>query len=85
MFWHETVAVAAGISVRHFPFARTLEDDPLGLTQRDGREVLGQLLRLALAVPGSMTSKAPLRNTGRSTVGAFTPMPLPDDLKDVLS
>ena len=48
--------------------------------QSDTRELVGQLPRLLLAAPGSWFGRAPLGNTGRSTVGIFTSMPLPPDL-----
>lgn len=51
----------------------------------DGREIAGQVFRLLLAGPGSLLDRAPLGNTGRSNVGAFTPMPLPDDLAALLA
>lgn len=56
----------------------------LALRMRDGREVAGQLLRLALAPLGHATGRTPLGNTGRSNVSAFAPMPVPADLADAL-
>lgn len=53
--------------------------------QRDGREVIGQTARLALAPLGSLTGRIPIGNTGRSNVNAFEPMPIPDDLRDALA
>lgn len=47
-------------------------------------EVLAQVPRLILAVPGSVTGKAPLGNSGRSTIGIFTPAEIPEDLKSLL-
>jgi hypothetical protein len=52
--------------------------------RRDGREVAGQLLRLLLAVPGSLTGRYPVGNTGGAAVSAFRPMPIPDDLRALL-
>jgi hypothetical protein len=52
--------------------------------ERRWREVLGQLPRIVLAVPGSWLGRAPLGNTGGSDVGIFTPMPIPDDLQKIL-
>lgn len=49
--------------------------------QRDGREILGQLARLALAPIGTLTGRIPWGNTGRSDVSAFEPMPVPADLQ----
>jgi hypothetical protein len=58
----------------------------LGLAQRlgQGREVAGQALRLLLAPLGKLTGRIPWGNTGRATVNAFTPMPIPPDLRDVM-
>lgn len=52
--------------------------------RRDVREILAQIPRLILAGPGSLFGRAPLGNTGGSSVGIFTPMPVPDDLKRLL-
>jgi len=53
--------------------------------RRDGGEILGQLLRIALAVPGSLSGRYPLGNTGGADVSAFVPMPVPDDLRPFVS
>ena len=52
--------------------------------RRDGREVAGQLMRLVLAAPGSLTGRYPVGNTGGADVSAFLPMPIPDDLRAIL-
>src|SRR5262245_13449737 len=52
--------------------------------RRDGREVAGQLLRLILAVPGSLSGRYPVGNTGGADVSAFTPMAVPEDLRPLL-
>jgi hypothetical protein len=52
----------------------------LGWKTDDAREIRGQLFRLLLAGPGSALGRAPLGNTGRSSVSAFVPMPIPDEL-----
>lgn len=52
---------------------------------RDWREVLGQIPRLLLAVPGSLLGLAPRGNTGGANVGIFTPMPLPEDIQEILN
>lgn len=54
------------------------------VTERDGGEVIGQLVRLALAPLGALTGRIPVGNTGRSNVSAFQPMPVPDDLRGVI-
>lgn len=51
---------------------------------QDFRELIGQIPRLLLAGPGSLFNRAPKGNTGRSKVGIFTPMKIPEDLKRVL-
>jgi FtsP/CotA-like multicopper oxidase with cupredoxin domain len=55
-----------------------------GVRRRDGREVLGQLARIVLAAPGSLSGKYPSGNTGAASVSAFAPMPIPDDLQAIL-
>ena len=52
--------------------------------RRDGREVSGQLLRLLLAVPGSLSGRYPVGNTGGADVSAFSPMAVPEDLRPLL-
>ncbi len=51
----------------------------------DWRELLGQVPRLLLAVPGSLLGRAPLGNTGGASVGIFTPMPIPEELQALLN
>jgi hypothetical protein len=51
-----------------------------GFRRRDGHEVVGQLLRLIVAGPGSMTGRYPVGNTGGANVSALAPMPIPADL-----
>jgi Protein of unknown function (DUF3703) len=53
--------------------------------RRDRRELAGQLLRLLLAVPGSVSGRYPAGNTGGADVSAFLPMPIPDDLRSLLA
>jgi hypothetical protein len=52
--------------------------------QRDRHEVVGQMLRVIVAGPGSWTGRYPVGNTGGADVSAFRPMPVPDDLRAVL-
>jgi Protein of unknown function (DUF3703) len=54
------------------------------LRRRRPREVVGQMLRLVVAGPGSWTGRYPVGNTGGADVSAFRPMPVPDDLRAVL-
>jgi hypothetical protein len=53
--------------------------------RRDRRELAGQLLRLLLAVPGSVSGRYPAGNTGGADVSAFQPMPIPEDLRSLLA
>lgn len=55
-----------------------------GFRGRDRREVVGQLVRLLVAAPGSWTGRYPVGNTGGANVSALRPMPVPDDLRGVL-
>ena len=52
--------------------------------RREVRELAGQTLRLLLAVPGSVSGRYPVGNTGGADVSAFRPMPIPDDLRPLL-
>jgi hypothetical protein len=62
----------------HFAMLRS------AIRRRDDREALGQLGRIALAAPGSLSGKYPVGNTGSASVSAFEPMPIPDDLQSIL-
>lgn len=55
----------------------------LGWRTRDVREVLGQLTRTIAALVFSRIW-VPVGNTGRANVSAFAPMPVPEDLAEVL-
>jgi len=52
--------------------------------RRDGHEILGQIFRLLVAGPGSLTGRYPVGNTGGANVNAFKAMPIPDDLQGYL-
>lgn len=54
------------------------------IRRHDWSEALGQMVRIILAPLGSLTSRLPVGNTGRSTVSAFEPMPIPSDLAEAL-
>jgi hypothetical protein len=56
----------------------------LGWRTRDRREVSGQLLRIVVAGPGSLTGRYPEGNTGRASVSATQPMPVPAELRALL-
>jgi len=55
-----------------------------GLRRRDYREVLGQVPRMLASVLFSRLW-VPLGNTGRARVGALKPMPVPEDLRHLVS
>ena len=54
------------------------------MVQRDVREVRGQLSRIAVAGPGSLSGRYPTGNTGRARVPATQPMPIAGELAEVL-
>ncbi|MEV4128335.1 DUF3703 domain-containing protein [Nocardia sp. NPDC049707] len=56
----------------------------LAVRQRDRREALGQIVRIIVAAPGSLTGRYPEGNTGRTNVGLRQPMPTPPDLAALL-
>jgi hypothetical protein len=56
-----------------------------GLRRHDRAEVLGQLLRIIVAAPGSWTGRYPSGNTGGADVSALRPLPIPDDLRELLA
>ena len=56
----------------------------VALRRHDRRELVGQLFRIVVAAPGSITGKYPVGNTGGADVSAFAPMPIPDDLQPLL-
>lgn len=67
------------------PHIRThLDMASYAVRRRDPRELAGQLFRLVVAGPGSLTGRYPLGNTGGANVSAFVPMPIPDDLRHLL-
>jgi len=54
------------------------------VVQRDVREVRGQLSRIAMAGPGSLSGRYPTGNTGRARVPATQSMPIAGELAEVL-
>lgn len=56
----------------------------IAVTQRDHRELIGQILRIAVAGPGSLAGKYPTGNTGRTTMGLTETATLPDDIASTL-
>jgi hypothetical protein len=55
-----------------------------GLRERDRREAIGQIVRLIVAGPGSLTGRYPTGNSGRATVPMMQPAEMPPDLAAVL-
>jgi hypothetical protein len=53
--------------------------------RRDRREMVGQVFRIVVAGPGSLTGRYPVGNTGGANVSAFRPMEIPDDLRALLA
>ncbi|MGH9134712.1 MAG: DUF3703 domain-containing protein [Ilumatobacteraceae bacterium] len=54
------------------------------IRQRDRREVVGQLVRLAVAGPGSLAGRYRTGNTGRTTMRLTATAPVPADLEGIL-
>jgi hypothetical protein len=54
------------------------------LRRRDRHELVGQVFRVIVAAPGSITGKYPVGNTGGADVSPYAPMPIPDDLRPLL-
>jgi hypothetical protein len=57
----------------------------LAVHTHDWHETFGQIVRILLAGPGSAVGRYPHGNTGRSNVPATQPMPVPDDLAELLT
>jgi hypothetical protein len=55
-----------------------------GLRQRDPHEAAGQITRLIGALTKTWLGLVPKGNTGGANVSAFKPMPIPDDLADLI-
>ena len=52
---------------------------------RDWPEAAGQVLRLALVPLGHLSGRLPLGNPGRSTVNAFEPLPVRQELAELIA
>ncbi len=57
----------------------------LAVGQRDRREAFGQVVRIIVAAPGSLSGRYPEGNTGRAGVGLRQPMTTPPDLAVLMS
>ena len=53
--------------------------------EKDRKEAWGQVIRLLVAAPGSALGRYPEGNTGRATVPLTRPMPVPDNLAQILA
>lgn len=56
----------------------------LSLKTFNCKEALGQIPRMLLAIPGSLFRKAPKGNVGTVRAGIFEPMPISDELKEIV-
>ncbi len=56
----------------------------LALQKRNGREALGQIMRLALVPIGHLFGKLPMGNSGRANVNAFKEMPVQKHWHDLI-
>jgi hypothetical protein len=57
----------------------------LALRTRDWAEAAGQVLRLALVPLGHLSGRLPIGNPGRSTVNAFEPLPVRQELAELIA
>lgn len=57
----------------------------VAVRQRAPREVIGQVIRLAVAGPGSLAGRYPVGNTGRTTMRLTETAPLPPEIEQALS
>lgn len=56
-----------------------------GIYKKDTREIVGQIIRLFFAIPSSLFKIAPFGNTGGANVNKFKPMPISNELKEILN
>ena len=55
-----------------------------GIAQRSPGEVAGQLVRIVAAATKTALGWVPVGNTGGANVSPIRPMPLPDDLAEII-
>lgn len=55
-----------------------------GWSVGDWREVMGQLMRIALVPVGHLVGRLPIGNTGGANVSAFKPMPIAPELERLI-
>lgn len=56
----------------------------LAIESRDYSEILGQIIRIPLGLVGSAIGFVPIGNNGRSAVGMFKSMNIPEELRKYL-
>lgn len=56
----------------------------VGWARRDFSEVMGQIARLLLTPLGHLTGRLPIGNTGGANISAFKPLPIAEDLAEIL-
>lgn len=56
----------------------------IGIEKRDWREIFGQMFRLVWASTKTPLGIYPKGNTGGANVSPFRPMPIPDDLQEII-
>lgn len=54
----------------------------LATKQKSSLEIIGQIVRLIVAGPGSIIGRYPVGNIGRSHVNMFLPQAIPSELKE---
>lgn len=52
---------------------------------RDWHEAAGQLFRFVIAPLGHVLGRLPIGNSGRSDISAFRPMPVRDDIAEIIA
>ena len=57
----------------------------IGWSAGDRRQVMGQLMRIALVPVGHLAGRLPVGNTGGANVSAFKPMAIPPELERLIS
>lgn len=57
----------------------------IGLKKKDYREVFGQLFRIVGASTKTPLGIYPTGNTGGANISPFKPLPIPDDLQEIIS
>ncbi len=56
----------------------------VGWRKKDWREIFGQMFRIVGATTKAPLGVYPMGNTGGANVSPFKPMPIPDDLQEII-